>query len=303
MKASTRRHGTRSCYVLGCRRPECVAAHTAYTHDYYVRYRRPLEANPPVNPAAAVAHVAHLRAAGMGYPAIAAASGVGIATLRTLTCRKGILARTERAILAVQPAPWRRDATGARRRVQVLGRLGWSQDRIAAAANVDRKVISEVAAGAVRQVYPTTDDGIRTAYDQLSMRPGPSAVARRHAVTKGWAPPLAWDDIDDPTETPNTGARPKGRLVDLDDWCHLVSLNVNPDEAARRCGVADMDSIEMAAVRHNHAPALRWLAALTLARNAIDGNGRETVDILASRARRLRALADQADQQQQEGAA
>jgi hypothetical protein len=33
------RHGTRSCYVLGCRRPECFEANRVYMRDYMRRRR------------------------------------------------------------------------------------------------------------------------------------------------------------------------------------------------------------------------------------------------------------------------
>jgi cobalamin biosynthesis protein CbiG len=44
-------------------------------------------------------------------------------------------------------------------------------------------------------------------YDELSATPGPSEVAARHARERGWAPPLAWDDIDDPEDRPQGVAR------------------------------------------------------------------------------------------------
>ena len=38
------------------------------------------------------------------------------------------------------------------------------------------------------------------------MTMGPCLRAARWAKSRGWAPPLAWDNIDDPTEQPNLGA-------------------------------------------------------------------------------------------------
>jgi len=37
LRAATAAHGTRSCYVQGCRRPECVAANTDYQAAWRAR--------------------------------------------------------------------------------------------------------------------------------------------------------------------------------------------------------------------------------------------------------------------------
>lgn len=34
-----RRHGTRSCYVGGCRRPECIEANRAYMRRWFKEHR------------------------------------------------------------------------------------------------------------------------------------------------------------------------------------------------------------------------------------------------------------------------
>lgn len=185
-------------------------------------------------------------------------------------------------------------AIGTRRRLQALAALGWSQREIARRLDVTQAQVHLWATDTGPTfVLATTAAPIAALYEQLCMTPGPAARTRAYAAAAGWAPPLAWDDdIDDPAARPDLGA--KAHSLDLDEWCHLVSLHVNPDEAARRCGVKDVNSIEMAATRHGHARALRWLAALTLDRPMQDGQGRETVDILKARAARLRRLADEA---------
>lgn len=52
-------------------------------------------------------------------------------------------------------------------------------------------------------------------YRELCMTVGPSRWTRTWAVGRGYAPPLAWDDIDDPDERPKTGQRGRGR-TDVD---------------------------------------------------------------------------------------
>lgn len=90
------------------------------------------------------------------------------------------------------------DATGTRRRLQALAAMGWSMAALASRLGMNPRLLSRIA----RQdrVYETTHRRVASLFTELCMTPGPSEQARRRALTKGWAPPLAWDDIDDPTE-------------------------------------------------------------------------------------------------------
>jgi hypothetical protein len=93
--------------------------------------------------------------------------------------------------------------TGTRRRLQALAAIGWTSTDLAVRLGVDRTAVSEN----MRYEGPvlvTTAARTRALYDELSMTPGPSAIARARALAKGWAPPLAWDDdtIDDPKAKP-----------------------------------------------------------------------------------------------------
>ena len=99
------------------------------------------------------------------------------------------------------------DATGARRRLQALAAIGWSQMEIARRYDGHFVSLASIARGAQSHVGPRLHRLITTAYDDLAMTPGPHNRTRLDAARKGWAPPLAWDDIDDPNETP-TGVEP-----------------------------------------------------------------------------------------------
>jgi hypothetical protein len=103
-------------------------------------------------------------------------------------------------------------------------------------------------------------EAILALYDDLSMTPadGPGAWralsdARKH----GWAPPLAWDDIDDPNETPDTGevkydksGRPvqRDRIVENAQWLadadeNLTAvcdrLDITPENLYQACRRSD----------------------------------------------------------------
>ena len=87
-------------------------------------------------------------------------------------------------------------ALGTQRRIRALMALGWTSRDIADHCGwATTQAVTELLK-ARRFVYATTADRIDTAYRDLCMTVGPSEKNRRDAARKGWAPPLAWDDID-----------------------------------------------------------------------------------------------------------
>jgi hypothetical protein len=106
---------------------------------------------------------------------------------------------------------------GARRRIQALQRLGWSRPQIAAAAGWNTTGSLNYIARS-ETITRKTHQAIARAYDKLSMSlpSGPGvAQARTWAMRRGYAPPLAWDDIDT-DERPHTGTDRWGRTRDAD---------------------------------------------------------------------------------------
>lgn len=205
------RHGTHVAYVQDrCRCDACRQANRDYER---ARTRRRAEEAWGVRPPAMVDsgpardHIAALHAAGMGTRTIAAASGVGCTVIARLSgwdqSRPAARVRreTEARILAVQPTldllagGARVDAGPWRRRIQALVAIGHTQTWIAgqcgvALANLGKQLHygDTITAGTARTW--------RDLYQQWHMTPGPSARARQIAARYGWAPPLAWDDID-----------------------------------------------------------------------------------------------------------
>lgn len=74
-------------------------------------------------------------------------------------------------------------------------------------------------------------------YDRLCMTPGPGWMAANYARRMGWAPPLAWDDIDDPTAVPDLGEETQS-VIDLAEVVHLERGGCHITEIARRMGVS-----------------------------------------------------------------
>lgn len=103
-------------------------------------------------------------------------------------------------------------ALGAQRRIQALMCLGWSSVDIAAEAGwLGRNQVLRILNGQKGKpsawVERATHETVCAVFERLSMRlPTPSPYTARtqaHAARKGYAPPLAWDDIDDENEQPS----------------------------------------------------------------------------------------------------
>lgn len=105
------------------------------------------------------------------------------------------------------------DVTGTRRRLQALAALGWSWDELGARLGIHGNGLGYIVRRR-KYTYPDTAGKIKALYDELQMIPAPPKpinkgnprkVILTRAQTKGWLPPLAWEDelIDDPYHLPS----------------------------------------------------------------------------------------------------
>jgi hypothetical protein len=134
------------------------------------------------------------------------------------------------------------DATGTIRRIRALMALGWRYSDIdvraghaASRATWAHNLVTQ------ERVHIDTAEQVARIYDELSMKPGPSVRLRNLALKRGWAPPLAWDDIDNDV-APNLGG--------IDD--EIDAVVVERLVAGRRIPSTHAEKLE--AMR-------RWLAA------------------------------------------
>lgn len=97
------------------------------------------------------------------------------------------------------------DGTGTHRRIQALCALGWSYGEIGTACGVkSREWARELMLH--QRTHTDTAKRVAAAYEQMSMTipTGPTRTrGRLWAERRGWPPPLAWDNIDDPDERPH----------------------------------------------------------------------------------------------------
>lgn len=95
------------------------------------------------------------------------------------------------------------DKTSTIRRVRALQALGWTLTHIAQEGGwCDGGSLMRLRSPKTGRVHVDTALRIAGVYRKLSGTPGPSERTRSYARRMGWAPPLAWNNINDPSEVP-----------------------------------------------------------------------------------------------------
>lgn len=102
------------------------------------------------------------------------------------------------------------DAQGTRRRLQALYAIGWTGQHIADTTGIRQPQVTRISSGRAQKVTQATAAAITKAYAELSGKPGPSNLNRVAASRKNWAPPLAWDDIDNDPRPVGARWEPRG---------------------------------------------------------------------------------------------
>ena len=191
----------------------------------YARQRRRAKAEelwgvrepPYTSPEQAQAHIAWLRANGMGWRRIAHAAGVSESTISRLvghsfgneSTRHRIRTDVQNRILTVRltPAPKSivsfADAERVTRKAQALVALGWSQRTLAQRLGLSAKGFYNILHGS-SPMQVKNAEAIERLYRELHMTPGSNSRARAKALKLQWRPPLAWDDIDQGITAPKS---------------------------------------------------------------------------------------------------
>lgn len=133
-------------------------------------------------------------------------------------------------------------ALGCQRRLQALQAIGYSWRQLEEITGLSRPCLRSLAHGKYTRIRArTTAKPIIEAYRTLCVQPlhnTPSASkVRGYARMKGWAPPMAWDDIDDPNDQPK-GVEGGGQLTEdeVRQIRRLYAEGVPQVEISRRYG-------------------------------------------------------------------
>lgn len=231
-----------NCYRRGCRRDECRTADRNYRKQADLRRHRGISGHIP-GPTVA-AHIRTLTDSGRQVRDIAAASGVSERAIGyILHGQRNVTRPRALALLAVRPLDEtpRIDPTGTIRRIQALAVIGWPIAWTAEKAGYTPSYLFNIIAGRVPTIPRDVAQRFTSIYRQYSSRRGPSKYARNSAIGNGWHGPLAWDNIDNPSEQPDAE-----QVIDLElkrdelaalrraEIEHLAGFNLpNHDIAAR----------------------------------------------------------------------
>ena len=270
-KVARHQHGERTAYVLDkCRCRECRDAANAY---YHATVRRDAYGQGPfVDPEPVRAHLASLSAAGLGWKQVARLTGVSNATIGKLVLgvrrpdgthrppSSKVRKETAEKILSVHATidtlaggasvP----QTGTRRRLEALVYQGWSVSRLS--REYGNQYALHQILGRGSDVTVDTARRVRDLYERLWDVAPPeddwhsrqaASRARNLARSRGYLPPLAWDDetIDDPDTQPDLAVLPvpRGRNVRgigddmLEDYEFLREQGLDDEQIAARFGV------------------------------------------------------------------
>jgi len=212
-------HGTRGSYVHGCRCEECRRANREYANSRALYGY----SSSFVDAQAAREHVGMLARAGMGRREIARRAGVADSVVSLLLGHshtkpaKKVSRTTQDRLLSVQPGTVAPGALvpilGTQRRLQALVAIGWTQTYLAMRLGWLVSNLTGVVNGRRTHVVQSTATAVRALYSELEMTPGPSQRARTHAASRGWPPPMAFDDeqIDNTNRSPDRWARQRIR--------------------------------------------------------------------------------------------
>lgn len=238
------------CRRRGCSSPGSRPGHLCTAH-YVETPHGFVDASP------ARAHLAQLRAAGNGWEALAKLTGLSIPALNYLgrwTENGTCTVDTQDRVLAVRiPAGLVAGgalvpAVGTARRIKGLMWLGWNQPTIAARLGMNAP--QEVSSLIRRRTWARAATAVKVAglFDELHWQVGPYPYPARYARLRGWHPPAAWDDIDDPDCQPTLGddvdVSFAERFVELRDH-----LGLSVPAIAQRLDI-DVESVKQQVRRH-----------------------------------------------------
>jgi hypothetical protein len=223
------------------------------TNTAHARYLRAAGHRATCPPDRAATKIDTLRRAGMTDQQIRAAAGCGLRAYYRAAHQQGpIMRTTEQRILAVTVLEVRPPVTtagipphGTRRRLQALVVAGWPPAVLAGALGMHLQqlhvLLHREQGGVSLRVAARVEGLFGRLWDEVPERHGVKGAAagraRLLAARWGWAPALAWDDLDDPAAAPQWGdVTGRGDAV-VEDTAELIREGLSREGIAVRLGI------------------------------------------------------------------
>lgn len=255
------RHGTNAGYSAHHTdgTPPCFPCKVAKS-NYWTRVNRARAYGrwePWVDATEARDHVKQLMADGMSIKRIAAAANVLPTRVSHLLYGRGERAAPSKirpdysaALLGVEPNPYRVPILHVSRRIQALIAIGYPMTELSARLGMSQGRVWQYATEYQDRVTVDTFMAVDALFRKLSMTLPPrrtkeekyaASRAMNTAKRRGYKPPLAWHDIDDPRERPLKYTN-HARKTDIDPVVverliagdRIPSTNAEKNEAMRR---------------------------------------------------------------------
>ncbi|MFD7247824.1 hypothetical protein ACFV6Y_38485 [Streptomyces massasporeus] len=128
-------------------------------------------------------------------------------------------------------------AVGTSRRLRSLCVIGHPRRYLTARLGLaDRCALWPILSGRQTLIRAARAREVRSLHDELWDQPGTCDITRQLSASKGWLPTLAWDDIDNPYETPDLGARQHVSAAERITELHDLGIT-GIDDIATRLGI------------------------------------------------------------------
>ncbi|MYU20770.1 hypothetical protein [Streptomyces sp. SID8352] len=259
-------HGSRARYLRGCHCTPCRTANQRYCKQY-----RAKTIHQPVRIDATPVRERLQEWVNQGYSQsqITDATGKQSGDISKLLQGQRTIAPRVAARILRSPGPTgipanaRIDATGTIRRGRALHAIGYPIYLIAAGVPTAANHLGRLLEREPATVSAATAQGMTALYKRWIGRPGPSHFAIHDARRRGWHGPLAWDDIDNPDEQPDTDQTDELELkrhelaaIHRAEIEHLASFNLSTNEIARRLnlGISTVNAIVRELHGHERRP-------------------------------------------------
>jgi hypothetical protein len=149
--------------------------------------------------------------------------------------------------------------------VRALVAIGWPLTEQARRLGVSTQKVWQIASAKYPTITEANACDVRSLFECLSATPGGSVRAVNDARRKGWLPPLAWDDIDDPHAEPSVGSGGEGIVDEVAVERALAGAHIDLTDAelaaALQAGTARGEPLSALSARlgMNHMAAKRLL--------------------------------------------